>query len=129
LDQWPISITTGPFSKGTPAYSFFWRLSVDTYNKADRILITSKSFENYFNKELKLSTEKYGLDYWPQYAEDIYQNTFLGEQHNILFVRRDLLHEKPSLLYIFRQLHAFGTPAEFSIIPILVNNQYDCSGA
>ena len=75
LDQWPISITTGPFSKGTPAYSFFWKLSVDTYNKADRILITSKSFENYFNKELKLSTEKYGLDYWPQYAEDIYQNT------------------------------------------------------
>ena len=74
LDQWPISITAGPFRKESLAYRFFYNLSVNTYNKADLITITSQSFEKYFNNELGLSTEKYGLKYWPQYAEDTYQD-------------------------------------------------------
>lgn len=75
LDQWPISITAGPFHKGSLPYKFFYKLSVNTYNKADLITITSKSFEQYFNEELKISSEQYGLKYWPQYAEDEYAQT------------------------------------------------------
>ena len=77
LDQWPISITAGPFHKGTPAYQFFYDLSVNTYNKADLITVTSESFVQYFTDELKLSAEEYGLKYWPQYAEDTYSNAVI----------------------------------------------------
>lgn len=75
LDQWPISVTTGPISKKSLFYKWLYRISVNTYKKADLITITSRSYEEYFNNELHLSTEKYGLVYWPQYAEDIYQKT------------------------------------------------------
>lgn len=75
LDQWPISITAGPFRYNSLPYKFFWRLSRDTYQQADRILITSQSFKDYFETELKLDAKTYGLDYWPQYAEDDYAHT------------------------------------------------------
>lgn len=74
LDQWPISITAGPFNKGSLIYKFFHNLSVNTYNKADLITVTSESFVKYFTEELNLPPEKYGLKYWPQYAEDSYSN-------------------------------------------------------
>ncbi len=72
LDQWPISVTAGPINEKSLFYKILYRYSVNTYNKADLITITSKSFKNYFEKTLKLPAEKYGLVYWPQYAEDTY---------------------------------------------------------
>lgn len=72
LDQWPISVTAGPINEKSLFYKILYRYSVNTYNKADLITITSKSFKDYFEKTLKLSAEKFGLVYWPQYAEDLY---------------------------------------------------------
>lgn len=72
LDQWPISVTAGPFSDKSLFYKILYNYSVKIYSQADLITITSKSFESYFNNVLHLSSEKYGLKYWPQYAEDVY---------------------------------------------------------
>lgn len=81
LDQWPISITAGPFRYNSLPYKFFWKLSRDIYKEADRILVTSKSFVDYFEEELDLPKKKYGLNYWPQYAEDSYAGTKWVDNH------------------------------------------------
>jgi glycosyltransferase involved in cell wall biosynthesis len=75
LDQWPISVTAGPIPEKSLLYKILYRYSVHTYNKADLITITSKSFKRYFEDVLKLPAEKFGLVYWPQYAEDTYGET------------------------------------------------------
>lgn len=75
LDQWPISVTAGPFSDQSLSYKMIYRYSVNTYKHADLITITSKSFRQYFENVLHLPREKYGLVYWPQYAEDTYAET------------------------------------------------------
>lgn len=72
LDQWPISVTAGPINEKSLFYKILYRFSINTYKQADLITITSKSFRNYFENVLKLPAEKYGLVYWPQYAEDTY---------------------------------------------------------
>lgn len=83
LDQWPISVTAGPISKNSLFYRYLYRLSVNTYQQADRILITSKSFADYFENELHLSKEQYGLTYWPQYAEKLFED--VGQVDNEQF--------------------------------------------
>lgn len=74
LDQWPISVTTGPISKKSILYKMLYNISVWTYKKADLITISSKSFKNYFENELKISARKKGLIYFPSYAESDYAN-------------------------------------------------------
>lgn len=80
LDQWPISVTAGPISDKSLFYKILYNYSVNTYNKADLITITSKSFKQYFEEILRLPAEKFGLVYWPQYAEDTYGET--GKEKN-----------------------------------------------
>jgi len=75
LDQWPISVTTGPIGKTGLLYKVLEKISVWSYCQADRILISSKSFKNYFEDELKIKAEDKGLTYYPSYAEQDYANT------------------------------------------------------
>jgi len=74
LDQWPISVTTGPISKESFIYKVLFKISVWTYNKADKITISSKSFKKYFENELNISQKLKGLSYYPSYAESDYEN-------------------------------------------------------
>ena len=83
LDQWPISVTAGPISDKSLFYRFLYWMSVRIYSQADLITITSKLFRKYFEEELGLPAKKYGLVYWPQYAEDTYQN--VGRVDNGIF--------------------------------------------
>lgn len=80
LDQWPISVTTGPISKKSIIYKILYKISVWTYNKANKITISSKSFKKYFEEELHISSKDKGLDYYPSYAESDYEN--LKEEKN-----------------------------------------------
>ena len=73
LDQWPVSITTGGVSKKSLVYKMLTRWSIKTYNKADLITCSSKSFRNYFINELGLNKDKQFL-YLPSYAESDYLN-------------------------------------------------------
>ncbi|MEG0034939.1 MAG: glycosyltransferase family 4 protein [Bacilli bacterium] len=83
LDQWPISVTTGPISKKSLLYSFLYKMSVWTYNKADQIIISSKSFKDYFINELHIGERNKGLIYYPSYAESDYEN--VGSLDNGVF--------------------------------------------
>lgn len=74
LDQWPISVTTGPIGEDSLLYKILYKISVWTYRKSDRIIISSKSFEQYFEKELHISAMDKGLVYYPSYAESIYSD-------------------------------------------------------
>ncbi|MEG2464317.1 MAG: glycosyltransferase, partial [Malacoplasma sp.] len=70
LDQWPISVTTGPIPKGSLLYKILFKISVWTYKKANRIIISSKSFKQYFITELKLKEDEKDFTYYPSYAEN-----------------------------------------------------------
>lgn len=73
LDQWPISVTTGPITKESFIYKLLYKLSVWTYNRANRITISSKSFRRYFENEMHIKAKDKGLDYYPSYAESDYE--------------------------------------------------------
>lgn len=87
LDQWPISVTTGPIDKNSFFYKILHNISVWTYKQADRIIISSKSFKNYFENELKIFEKDKGLTYYPSYAESDYENVgnVDNEYFDILF--------------------------------------------
>lgn len=74
LDQWPISVTTGPISSNSILYRALYHFSKWIYKQADRITLSSKSFKDYFTKTLKIKEDK-GLIYWPAYAENLYSIT------------------------------------------------------
>ena len=83
LDQWPISVTTGPISKESGLYIFLTHISVWTYKQASRIIISSKSFKKYFENELNITANEKGLTYYPSYAETTYEN--VGSVENDTF--------------------------------------------
>lgn len=83
LDQWPISVTTGPISKESGLYKFLTHISVWTYKQAYRIIISSKSFKKYFENELNITANEKGLTYYPSYAETTYEN--VGSVENDTF--------------------------------------------
>ena len=72
LDQWPISVTTGPIDKKSLLYKILYNISKWTYEKADIITISSKSFKKYFESELNIMASNKGLIYLPSYAEAEY---------------------------------------------------------
>ncbi len=70
LDLWPDSLTLGGVKKGGLIYNYFKKKSEKIYNSADKILVSSKMFEQYFDEMFKINGEK--IDYLPQYAEDVF---------------------------------------------------------
>lgn len=85
LDQWPVSITTGGISKKSFVYKILTKISIDAYNCADLITISSKSFKNYFENELKIKNK--GFIYLPSYAESDYEinKTIKNKTFDIVF--------------------------------------------
>lgn len=71
LDLWPASLTAGGVNGGM-IYKWFLRASKKVYRSVDKILITSKSFSDYFRDTFGITD----TTYLPQYAED----TFTPEQ-------------------------------------------------
>lgn len=66
MDLWPACLAAGGISESSPIYKFFAWESRRLYNKADRILITSRMFRNYLVKQHGVADGKIG--YLPQYA-------------------------------------------------------------
>lgn len=66
LDLWPESLVSGGIRNHSLVYKIFDKISKRIYKKADKVLVTSKSFDMKFNK--------YGIEtvYLPQYAEDVF---------------------------------------------------------
>ena len=71
LDLWPESLLAGGIGRGSPVYRYFHRVSERIYRAADRILISSELFREYFEEEFQIPGGQIG--YLPQYAEDLFQ--------------------------------------------------------
>lgn len=71
LDLWPASLSAGGISGGM-IYKWFAMESKRVYCAVDKVLVSSKSFAQYFEKEFNIK----GVEYLPQYAE----TTFTPEQ-------------------------------------------------
>lgn len=65
LDLWPESLVAGGVKRGSLIYKFFHKVSKKIYKAVDSILITSRSFAEYFEKEFGITNTQY----LPQYAE------------------------------------------------------------
>lgn len=68
LDLWPESLVAGGIARNSIIYKFFHRVSDKIYKQADKILITSRSFGDYFEKEFGIEH----TEHLPQYAEAIF---------------------------------------------------------
>ena len=77
LDLWPESLCAGGIRPGSPIYRFFAGVSCRIYNKADKILVTSKGFVPYLRDFLKIETP---ISYLPQYAENLFDNVPAREE-------------------------------------------------
>lgn len=71
LDLWPESLIAGGIKRGSLLYRIFDKISAKLYNRADRILVTSKNFVSYFEEQFGMNKDK--LAYLPQYAEDMFK--------------------------------------------------------
>ena len=67
MDLWPASLAVGHISAGSVIYRIFEKISERTYKNADKILITSRMFEKYFDEQFGISRDK--IEYLPQYAD------------------------------------------------------------
>lgn len=70
MDIWPECLIAGGIKRGSLVYKYFHRVSRKIYQKADKLLITSYSFEDYLVENFGI--EKENIDYLPQYSEDIF---------------------------------------------------------
>jgi len=69
LDIWPACLKAGGIGGG-PVYEYYRRLSRKIYSSADKLLVSSEDFDEYFKKELGL--DSLDVTYLPQYAEGIF---------------------------------------------------------
>lgn len=68
LDLWPESLSVGGVGRNSLIYKYFHRVSEKIYRQVDRLLITSGSFADYFDKEFGITD----VEYLPQYAESVF---------------------------------------------------------
>lgn len=87
LDLWPASLAAGGITEDSLIYRIFHKVSRRLYRKADRILITSQMFRDYFKKEFDIEDAKIG--YLPQYADSAFDAVLPekapGETVDLLF--------------------------------------------
>ena len=67
MDLWPASLVAGGVKESSPVYKAFGRISKKLYTRADRILVTSQMFSDYFDSKFGISGSRVG--YLPQYAD------------------------------------------------------------
>ncbi len=86
LDIWPESLCVGGIKKGSPVYRIFKLISARIYKQADKILISSGSFQSYFEGMFNIGADKIG--YLPQYSEEQFlglREKETGELFELLF--------------------------------------------
>lgn len=70
LDLWPDSLVAGGVSEDSLIYKLFLNISRWIYNSADKILVTSSMFKDYFENVLSINADN--IQHLPQYAEDLF---------------------------------------------------------
>ena len=72
MDLWPACLVAGGLKPESLIYKFYGLVSKKLYNRADKILITSKMFREYLVEENKVPDEK--IQYFPQYASTQFED-------------------------------------------------------
>lgn len=72
MDLWPASLCTGGIKRDSLIYKFYWKLSKRVYQNVDVLMVTSRSFKDYFVSEFNIPEEK--IIYLPQYALSDFEN-------------------------------------------------------
>lgn len=72
MDLWPASLCTGGIKKDSAIYKFYWKISKRVYQNVDVLMVTSRSFKDYFISEFNIPEEK--IIYLPQYALSEFEN-------------------------------------------------------
>ena len=67
MDLWPASLAAGGIQERSLIYRYYKRVSGKLYRKADRLLISSRMFQGYLEKNFGIPSEK--IKYHPQYAD------------------------------------------------------------
>ncbi|MDF2801236.1 MAG: capsular polysaccharide biosynthesis protein Cps4F [Anaerocolumna sp.] len=83
FDLWPESVVSGSISTESFIYKVLLKVSSWIYRQADMILTSSKQFEQYFNNTLGIHNE---LNYFPIYAESLFDNIGKNDDNNVNFV-------------------------------------------
>lgn len=68
LDLWPESLIAGSIQRESILYRYYHWVSQKIYRQANRIMVTSRSFTDYFAKQFDIRD----VSYLPQYAESIF---------------------------------------------------------
>ncbi len=72
LDLWPESLVTGGVKRKSLVYKIFHGVSKRIYRSVDRILVTSRSFREYFRDQFGMADVSQ-IGYLPQYAESLFE--------------------------------------------------------
>ena len=81
LDLWPESLIAGGIKRESAIYKFFYGVSKRIYRQMDKILITSRMFEDYLHSEFGIDRKK--VEYLPQYAEGIFEQIPAKEENGV----------------------------------------------
>lgn len=73
LDLWPDSLAAGGVSGESMVYRIFLNISKWIYSSADKILVTSSMFKDYYENVLSINSSN--IEHLPQYAEDLFTQT------------------------------------------------------
>ncbi len=84
LDLWPESLCVSGIKRGSLIYKIFKPISKRIYQSVDKLLITSRTFEDYLTKQFKITREK--ISYLPQYAEKIFLDSSGKRQTDIFHI-------------------------------------------
>lgn len=72
-DLWPASVKVGGVKEGSLLYRYFAWVSRRIYRRADKLLISSRMFDEYLCG--KFGIERENIEYMPQYADDLFKTT------------------------------------------------------
>ena len=71
MDLWPASLAAGGIKEKSIIYRHYQKVSEKLYKKADTILITSKMFRRYLEKNFGIQDDR--ICYFPQYADSRFE--------------------------------------------------------
>ena len=80
MDLWPESLLAGGISKKSIIYKHYKKVSSNIYSQFDKILVSTKEHISYI-KALP-NCQSLDIDYLPQYAESIFEESNFGYEDN-----------------------------------------------
>ena len=133
-DLWPEStVVTGAVKKNSLMYKILYKWSKAIYEKCDRIVTSSPSFKEYFEKELNIKDKIFNVVNQPILYSNKHLNPVIySNKHNLVYAGNigklqltDLLVE--SMKYVKTEdvrLHLMGMGSELSQIQEKIKNEH-----